>query len=43
MVLMGDMNGRTGNSRVARVIGKWKEGGAEGVNESGEHLVDTQE
>ena len=36
IVLIGDMNGRVGE--VAGVVAKW---GVDGVNENGEHPVDT--
>lgn len=36
VVSMGNMNGRFGNSEVARVLGKW---GVLRVNEIGKHLM----
>ena len=34
-VLIGDMNGKVGNKKMAGVVGKW---GVDGVNESGDYL-----
>ncbi len=37
VVVIGDMNGRVENNEIAGVVGKWDLG----VNEDGEHMVDT--